>query len=285
MESNRVEFVKSVHLKFIKCLFKDWVPPAVIRALRGRRVEDIRFEGSCATWDEAAHLCGGYDAEHILVKVLDAALKVKQGEAAFERDSVLFDEIQYSWPVTAALMWAASKNSGKLYVLDFGGSLGSSYFQNKKFFSGLDDFAWCIVEQKRFVDIGSQYISDDFLSFYSTIEEALLKISPNVILLSSVLQYLPNPSEIIRRLALTGADTIIIDRTPFLNNESESIVKIQHVSKQIYPASYACWFFSKDFIVDLMHDFGYVLIEKFDALDRLSDEATWKGLIFEKNAL
>ena len=72
-------------------------------------------------------------AQDILDKVLAATLKVKQGQAVFERDSVLFDEIEYSWPLLAGLMWAAASNGGKLNVLDFGGALGSSYYQNRKF--------------------------------------------------------------------------------------------------------------------------------------------------------
>lgn len=44
--------------------------------------------------------------------MLEATLKVKRGEAVFERDSVLFDEIQYSWPVTAALI-----RNGRLHLL------------------------------------------------------------------------------------------------------------------------------------------------------------------------
>ena len=61
------------------------------------------------------------------------AFKVKNGEAVYERDSVLFDEIQYSWGLLAGLEKAALEHDGKLCVLDFGGSLGSTYYQNKQF--------------------------------------------------------------------------------------------------------------------------------------------------------
>ena len=59
---------------------------------------------------------------------------MKRGEAVFESDSVLFDEIKDSWPVTAALMCAAARSNGELYFLDFRWSLGSSYFQNRRFY-------------------------------------------------------------------------------------------------------------------------------------------------------
>jgi putative methyltransferase (TIGR04325 family) len=69
----------------------------------------------------------GYDSEIILEKTRDALLKVKNGEAAYERDSVLFDEIQYAWPLLTSLMWVAAQAKGILNVLDFGGSLGTTY--------------------------------------------------------------------------------------------------------------------------------------------------------------
>jgi len=48
--------------------------------------------------EEAMELSTGYDSERILGKVRDSLLKVKRGEAVYERDSVLFDKVQYSWP-------------------------------------------------------------------------------------------------------------------------------------------------------------------------------------------
>jgi putative methyltransferase (TIGR04325 family) len=38
--------------------------------------------------------------------------------------------------------------------LDFGGSLGSSYFQNKKFLDALRLVEWNVVEQENFVATG-----------------------------------------------------------------------------------------------------------------------------------
>jgi len=268
-------------MSFIKPLVKDWLPPVLFRAVRQLNGKGIRFEGSYKSWEEAAALCTGYDAESILDKVLEATLKVKRGEAAFERDSVLFDEIQYSWPVTAALMWAAARNNGELHVLDFGGSLGSSYFQNRKFLSKLRRNSWTVVEQRNFVKIGMDQISDGVLNFNSDIDECCMSLSPNLVLLSSVLQYLPAPFSVLESLAQKQVGLIIVDRTPFSNDKIEKI-KIQHVPEKIYSASYPCWFFNLDDFIQKMIYFNYRLVESFDALDNLSDQAKWQGLIFEK---
>lgn len=268
-------------MSFVKPLVKDWLPPALLRVVRHLRGKGVLFEGNYKTWEEAAALCTGYDAESILETVLESTLKVKGGEAVYERDSVLFDEIQYSWPVTAALMWAAARNNGELHVLDFGGSLGSSYFQNRKFLSQLSKTSWTVVEQSKFVDIGKEQISDSILSFSANIEECYTKNWPNLVLLSSVLQYLPNPFAILESIADKQFGVIVFDRTPF-SNDSIDKIKIQHVPATIYRASYPCRFFSQDIFIKKMTSLNYQLIESFDSIDKLSDEAKWQGLIFEK---
>ena len=228
----------------LKEFARDLLPPVVVRLLQKRRSGGLCFEGDFASWEEANAHCTGYDAKDILDKVLAATLKVKRGEAVFERDSVLFDEIEYSWPVLAGLMWAAARNGGKLNVLDFGGALGSSYFQNRNFLQSLTDVKWNVIEQSHYVEAGCKHIEDEQLRFYKTIEECLIENQPNVILLSSVAQYLKSPSEIISALQIESADCLIIDRTPFSDSKEDKLV-IQNVPASIYKASYPMWIFSQ----------------------------------------
>ena len=231
----------------LRALARDWLPPAVVRLIRRRQGPQqdggLRFEGDFATWEEASDQCAGYDAEDILAKVLAATLKVKSGEAACERDSVLFAEIEYAWPVLAGLMWAAARNGGRLNVLDFGGALGSSYFQNRKFLQTLPEVRWNVVEQSHYVEAGRKDIQDEQLRFYQTIEECLSENQPNVILLSSVLQYLASPIELMGKLNKVGASCLIIDRTPFSVNGEDKLT-VQKVPAAIYSASYPMWIFS-----------------------------------------
>lgn len=227
----------------LKALARDWLPPVLGRCLRQVRIGGIRFEGDFSTWEEARVHCTGYDAQEILAKVLAATLKVKRGEAVFERDSVLFDQSEYAWPVLSGLMWAAARDGGRLNVLDFGGALGSSYFQNRKLLQTLPDVCWNVVEQAHYVDAGRIHIQEEKLRFHKTIEECLIDNQPNVVLLSSVLQYLESPIDIIKRLSGTGATYLIIDRTPFSSHDHNRLM-IQHVPSNIYKASYPMWVFS-----------------------------------------
>jgi len=88
---------------------------------------------------------------------------------------------------------AAARNVGVLNVLDFGGSLGSSYFQNRELLKILPTIRWNVVEQAHYVKAGQTYIQDEQLRFYPSIHECLAENKVNAILLSSVLQYLSDP--------------------------------------------------------------------------------------------
>jgi putative methyltransferase (TIGR04325 family) len=227
-------------------------------------------------------MCSGYDSQEIVNKVLAATLKVKSGEYAYERDSVGFSKIEYSWPVLCGLLLAATTNENKLSVLDFGGSLGSSYFQNQKFLPFLSSVNWSVVEQLSFAGVGKEKIASKELHFYATIKECMLEQHPNVILLSSVLQYIDDYIAVIDSVASIGSEFVIIDRTPFLKNDGEEIIVTQKVPDVIYQASYPCRFFSESSFLKLLEGYEYVLCESFTSLDELDDRAVWKGFIFRK---
>jgi putative methyltransferase (TIGR04325 family) len=259
----------------LKTFGKMVLPESVIRFLSGII---YGWHGDFDSWAEAKQKCTGYDSSEILVKVKSAALKVKDGYAVYERDSVLFSEIQYSYPLLSSLMWISAKNTGKLNVLDFGGSLGSTYFQNKLFLDSLPQTKWCIVEQPEFVKTGLEYFQDNKLSFFNSIEECTLKNEIHVVLLSSVLQYLEEPYKMLEQIRKTGIKYVIIDRTPFISGKNR--ITVQKVNPAIYKASYPCWFFNLESFLEFMGK-DYKLITGFDALDRANIKSEFKGFLFE----
>jgi len=214
--------------KFIKLL----TPPVLVQAycaLRSGREknssvqEGLYLAGDYSSWAEALAASTGYDSEVILEKTRAALLKVKSGEAIYERDSMLFDEIQYSWPLLTGLMWAAARSGGRLNVLDFGGALGSTYFQNRRFLEQLPSVRWNIVEQPRQVEVGKADFEDEHLKFYTDIEACLAETQPNVIVMSSVLQYLEQPFDVLRTLLASPCNHLIVDRTPFWDGSEDRL--------------------------------------------------------------
>lgn len=243
---------------------KLFLPPILTRALR--RPVPARpgpFQGDYGSWAAAAAAAEGYNAASILEVQLAAARKVRDGKAVYERDSVCFDDIEYSFPVLASLLYVASRNGEALTVLDFGGALGSSYFQNRGMLSHFPRLRWCVVEQPHFVARGKAEFETEQLRFYATVDECMKAERPHVVLLSSVLQYLEAPFTILAELADKGPDFILIDRHPSFHYGPEQIV-VQTVPPQIYPATYACRLFARGAVEEALRE-SYEVVYQFEA--------------------
>ena len=197
-----------------------------------------------------------------------------------ERDSVNFDKIQYSWPLLSFLMWVSrNEPNNKLNLVDFGGSLGTSYYQNRKFIENIP-VEWKIVEQENFVEYGKKYFQDDRLSFFTSIKDALTKSESTVILLCGVLQYLKEPYSIIQQIVNCNFKYIFIDRTTFHNDDNEDRIVFQKAPSQVYKASYPCWLFNEKKLLNFFFNNGYELIADF--ANDLGIKVKSNGYIFIK---
>ena len=272
----------------MKQRIKNIIPDSIKSSIKGLFATKSPYGwfGNYSSWKAANEKCTGYDSDVILEKVKAAVLKVKNGEAVYERDSVLFDSIEYSQPLLDAFLLIAGESDNQLHVVDFGGSLGSSYFQNRSFLSSVKKLEWSIVEQKHFVDCGKKFIEGEQLKFFFTIDEALNNQKSNVLFLSSVIQYFEKPYELIEKCLSYNFDYIIVDRTAFLEFDKERIT-VQIVPESIYKASYPAWFFNEQKIIKAFSG-KYELVNgfdsKFDPREKLED-GVWsyrKGFVFKK---
>jgi putative methyltransferase (TIGR04325 family) len=177
----------------------------------------------------------------------------------------------------------AARCGGRLNVLDFGGSLGSTYFQNRAFLSVLPSVRWNIVEQSSHVRVGRTCFEDDNLRFYMDVAECLTITQPNVVVLSGVLQYLEQPYKVFDQMLELPCDFIIIDRTPYWSGEKDHLC-VQKVPPSIYPASYPTWIFSKQlFHARLGKD--WKVVATFDNPDQLAGpvDFSYQGAIIARN--
>lgn len=244
----------------------------------------VTIAGDYPGWDEASRVSTGYDAAVILDRTREALVKVRDGAAAAERDSVLFDAPQYRFPLLAGLLHAALAEGGELRILDFGGALGSSYFQCRRFLGAVQRLEWCIVEQPAHVACGHAHFEDDTLKFFDTVDACLQVCRPTTLLLSGVLQYLRDPYATLAQLLEARLPHVILDRTGFLERDAERLT-IQTVSEAIYPASFPAWFFSETRIRGLFSAAGYLLVADTPGPDDGSpaDEgAYYKTFIYER---
>lgn len=241
--------------------------------------------GDYISWEEAKKASVGYQDDEILNKVKTAILKVKNGEAAFERDSVNFDKIQYSWPISAALFWIAAQNFGVLNIVDFGGSLGSSYFQNRKFLRYLKKVNWNVIEQQKFTKIGKELLQNDELKFFDNVEECYTHTEPEAVLFSSVLQYIESPYSLLDKFFEKKIKFILVDLTGFTSNNEPSKITVQKVDPIIYDASYPSWIFNKEEFIRVFIQNSYELVEDFESeitINYMGKSSKYNGFIFKR---
>lgn len=268
-----------------KKILKSLVPPVILDIFRRlNQKKSVCFSGVYPDWETAEKDSKGYDAVAILQQAIAKTQLVVSGKAAYERDGVVFDDNSYPYQLLAILLRAATENNNKLTVLDFGGSLGSTYYQCRSFLQGVDSLKWCVVEQSHFVEAGNKYFTDDVLSFYNNIADSVEHYQPNVVLFSSVLQYLPEPFSILQEAVNSKAGYIVIDRNPFIV-KGETVLSLQKVPKQIVDSSYPVWLFNESEF-KLIFLGKYSEIATFDALDgtighgRL--KADFEGIIYKR---
>ena len=257
---------------------QDWLPPKLLNVLRGRFGN--RFQGNYPNWLAAEEACGGYDDESIVEQAARSARAVADGTAVYERDGVVFDQIEYSWPTLASLLFVATQSHNSLRVLDFGGALGTSYRQNVKFLSRLNQLSWAVVEQEGFVAIGKREFETNQLRFFSNVKTAAVETHPNVILLSGVLQYLPEPGAFLDSILDEDVDFLVLDRTPLIDGDVDRLT-IQRVPRHIYTASYPAWFFARDRLIARIRT-KYALVEEFPAADRANIPARYAGFLWQR---
>ena len=259
-------------------IIKSITPPFILKGISSLF---YGWSGNYSSWEEAKKKTTGYDSDVILQKVKASLLKVKNGEAEYERDSVIFDKVSYSFPLLSALSMVALKNKNKLNVLDFGGSLGSSYYQNRKFFKDVGQFNWCIVEQHHFVEEGQKTFADNNLHFFYDVESCTRQFKIDMLLLSSVLQYLEEPFSFLDEILKKEFEYIMIDRTPLLSEGNDRIT-VQKVPSKIYEAKYPCRILNHQKLLEYISG-KYDLVFEMELEERINiGNASFNALFFQR---
>ena len=257
---------------------KGWIPPKLLPVLRRLGRRSLRFAGGYQSWEYAQRDSLGYSHADILERVARSTRKVISGEFAYERDGYCFSEIEYSYPLAAMLMHAALANGGDLDVIDYGGSLGSTYRQCRPLLDQVKRLRWHVVEQDHYVELGRKEFEDGTLSFHSSIQDVQQQEGgKQLLLLSSVLKYLRQPALELPKLLTQAISHVVIDRTPMHRN-SDNRLCVQHVPEHLNRGSYPCWIFSKADLLGLFPA-DWKLLAEFPSLD--GEWRTDEGLDFE----
>jgi len=278
-EKNNGSFLKKIYRKLLPSGLRTWLYEKRNPATQN----ESGWSGDYHSWEEVKRKCSGYDSSLIFEKVKEATLQVKSGKAVFERDSVLFYEPEYNEDFVNTMTSIADQNKNQLNVLDFGGAMGSVYYQYKSRFADYK-INWNVVEQEHFVEFGKKELENDELKFYFTIEECLKDKKIDVIILSSVISYMEKPYELLEKILKFNFGHVLIDRTIFKEEKNDLLTK-QTVPANIYNASYPCWILDKNKLVTFMLN-GYSLVNEFDPYHignvKIDDKtAFFRALVFK----
>ena len=227
----------------------------------------VQFSGPYDSLEKAVVASTGYDASDIAEGVVGAMEQVNRGEAVMERDGFTLSRPQYPYQLLTALLHLAGQNgNAKLTVVDFGGSLGSSYFACRPWLQHVSNLRWTVVEQPHFEVIGKNRFADGSLDFSASIDT--IAVRPDLVLASGVLMYLPDPYKTLGRLLNMGAEMCVVDRTATVPT-NDDIFAVEHVRSGNYEASYPCRFLSHSKLTAACLA-KYNCVEEFPALDKFS---------------
>ncbi|MCS7017506.1 MAG: methyltransferase, TIGR04325 family [Cytophagales bacterium] len=228
----------------------------------------IYWKGNFPDWETAMQQAKGYDDAAILERIKKAAMAVKEGKALFERDGKLFYKPFYDYPLLSFLLKAALENNGKLRVLDFGGSLGSTWFQHRALLQGLD-IQWYVVEQPHYVALGQElFQGDKVLQFYYQAADIPEKAGLFV-LASGVFNYIENYQNFIQQLLSVEPYYCFVHRIP-LYDGSKNLITCQFIQQdKNFRTSFPSWIFSQQhFLAQFTPD--YQLLAEGKSLDNIA---------------
>jgi len=229
---------------------KDFIPRVVKNLLLRLGFAGNRFRYGYKSWDEAQAKCSGYDSDTITESIVRASRRVRDGEIPYERDGVEFASIQHSWPLLAAIL-GTPRSTSKLKVLDWGGSLGSTYRQNKSAIAAAGiEVEWLVIEQEHLVRIGDLEFTDTTLNFKVGIDGINMG-QYDVAILASSICYIEDPGKVLSEISNLNPKRIVFDRTPESKSDSDQI-GVQRVGRGIYKASYPIRAFAPESLAKLL---------------------------------
>lgn len=178
--------------------------PLVRRVIPSR----LPMRGPYNSYGAALADATGYDSPVVATQVEAATRAVLEGRAVYERDGTTFSE-RPDLAIHRVLRQVVSPNAT---IADFGGGLGGLFISTQDHVP--PGCRLLVIEQASMVEAGRRLAREHRLplEFVDSREQALPPI--DVLILSGVLQYLPDPWATLESLLLqTSPAIVILDRT------------------------------------------------------------------------
>lgn len=126
--------------------------------------------------------------------------------------------------INAAVCAAVAQRQSEICrVVDIGGASGYHYLCARDFLKR-HSLSWTVVETAAMVKAAEPLFGSDELRFVPTLDEAFGN-PVDLLILSSTLQYMPQPEEALRRIAVAKPRCIVLARFP--NHQGPRVVGLQ----------------------------------------------------------
>ena len=268
-------------LRWLKSLLRKILPFQLVIYLQQRR-SDLRFEFGFTKWADVVEKSFGYSQANILNTVENSVREMLSSGNGWERDGVLFSSIRLNHPVLSSLLLAV-KADKTLKVVDFGGGLGTTYFQNIEALSknGVG-VQWTIVEQNNFVAVGNELLKSENCLNFVEFNKLFTQNNVDILLFGSVLCYLENPYELLLDAIKKShfPNFVVIDRTLF-DEKGLRVYGVQVVNSNIYSARLPIHLLSSITIEQTLSPWYEIEYDWLDQ-DQLSTAFEVKGMMLRK---
>jgi putative methyltransferase (TIGR04325 family) len=264
-----------------------WLQPRLERLARllVGKAPPILFSKPKSSWDHAVVDSAGYEAVDLVDGCLEAAMAVQRGDAAYERDTVLFFEPELDLPLVAAVAMSRGACGRQVRVLDIGGGLGTGFFRHREILHQIGVSSWRVLETPAMVQASKELAEEPGLSFVTSLEEALHD-PLDLVVFSSSLQYMSEPRKVLEAALSSTASVVLLDRLPMWSKPTAAPV-VQTTPAGTIGGTYPCWLLAER---ELLRWVGpeWVLASGYDAIGGnwatdAGDLVKWRGLLLVRN--
>lgn len=263
----------------VRILLKQTLPLFLYKKIKERR-SPIKYKYGFKNWSEAKSASIGYSEGSILQKVSSQTVLMIESNSGWVRDGFYFNDVQINHEILSFLALHSARLQS-LRVIDFGGGLGTTYFQNRNI---LEKFGikvcWNVIEQPNFVAEGKLVLeSIPNLHFFETLNEASIT-SSDIVIFSSVLEYLEHSYQFLEEIMNLEFKPlgILIDRSPIDLIDKDRYV-VQDVDQSIHQARLPLRILGQDKILEILSS-DYELLSDWVSSTQPDPKSTARGLYF-----
>ena len=231
----------------------DWLIPTkllgLIRALLSRVIGFSRVD----SWNAAVAKSVGYESTSIVGPVVEAARLLRneclEAVVATSRFQQVASGLLY------CIVQSDLRPRQSIRVLDFGGG-GADYFYQFQKFAPHFNLDWTVLETPSLAEAMQRELGQGQTNLRWVDSFEKLSESYDVVLCSSVLQYLENPFEVLAEL-VKKSQFLIINRIPLVET-GEHFVAVQRILIGRKRGSYPAHFFSESRFLNDLSQYGSI---------------------------